>query len=135
VPSASRPRPRSSNVDRCTCLRLRQSSVVAPRPTVHEHDAHLGALRAELARPAALGIDADFISARIAPDGIVFSRWRGPISRVVRGLVKPDQLDSDRLDLELRNGPKPPATIVATVNVAALAIAEAVPVPEPVVVK
>jgi two-component system NtrC family sensor kinase len=43
---------------------------------------HRGLMRAELARQAALGVDADFTAARITPGGIVFSRWRGPASRV-----------------------------------------------------
>lgn len=48
---------------------------------------HRGLLRAELARQAALGIDADFTSARITPSGIVFSRWRGPATRVAGEVV------------------------------------------------
>src|ERR1700682_4141144 len=38
---------------------------------------HRGMLRAEVARQAALGIDADFTAARINAGGIVFTRWRG----------------------------------------------------------
>jgi signal transduction histidine kinase len=53
---------------------------------------HRGLLRAELARPAALGIDADFTEARITPGGIVFARWRGPTTRVSGEVVEePDQ--------------------------------------------
>jgi signal transduction histidine kinase len=43
---------------------------------------HRGLLSAELARQAALGIDADFTLARITAGGIVFSRWRGPAARL-----------------------------------------------------
>jgi hypothetical protein len=39
---------------------------------------HRGLLRVELARQAALGIDADFTAARLTPGGILFNRWRGP---------------------------------------------------------
>src|SRR5205085_10304327 len=38
---------------------------------------HRGLLRAELARQASLGIDADFTAARITAGGIAFARWRG----------------------------------------------------------
>src|SRR5256885_5520281 len=40
---------------------------------------HRGLLRAELARPAALGIDSDFVSARITAGGITFTLRRGPL--------------------------------------------------------
>src|SRR5262249_15129291 len=50
--------------------------------------------------------------------------------RVVRGQGKSDHIYGDRLDLELRPGPRPPATIVATTQIAAFAVAEAAPVPE-----
>src|SRR5437588_6100812 len=43
---------------------------------------HRGLMRAELARQAALGIDSDFTAAKITPSGIVFSRWRGPATRL-----------------------------------------------------
>ncbi len=43
---------------------------------------HRGLLRAELSRQAALGIDSDFTAAKITPDGTVFSRWRGPATRL-----------------------------------------------------
>ncbi|HTO95915.1 MAG TPA: HAMP domain-containing sensor histidine kinase [Myxococcales bacterium] len=43
---------------------------------------HRGILRAEVARQAALGIDADFTAARLDSGGIVFSRWRGPATRL-----------------------------------------------------
>ena len=43
---------------------------------------HRGLMRAELARPAALGIDADFTVARLTPGGITFTRFRGPATRV-----------------------------------------------------
>src|SRR5438552_2926224 len=43
---------------------------------------HRGLLRAELARQAALGIDSDFISAKVTPSGIEFNRWRGPATRL-----------------------------------------------------
>ncbi|HET7785242.1 MAG TPA: HAMP domain-containing sensor histidine kinase [Myxococcales bacterium] len=48
---------------------------------------HRGLLRAEVARQAALGIDADFTAARITPSGIVFTRWRGPSTRVPGDVV------------------------------------------------
>jgi hypothetical protein len=38
---------------------------------------HRGLLRAEVARQAALGIDADFTAARLNGSGIIFTRWRG----------------------------------------------------------
>ena len=49
---------------------------------------HRGLLRAELARQAALGIDSDFTAARITPSGIVFTRWRGPATRVASEVVE-----------------------------------------------
>ena len=53
---------------------------------------HRGVLRAELARQAALGIDADFTAARITPSGIVFSRWRGPATRLIGEVIDdPDE--------------------------------------------
>jgi two-component system NtrC family sensor kinase len=55
---------------------------------------HRGLLRAEVARQAALGIDADFTAARITPGGIVFNRWRGPALRVPAEVV--DDPDSGR---------------------------------------
>ncbi len=55
---------------------------------------HRGLLRAEVARQAALGIDADFTAARITPGGIVFTRWRGPALRVPGEVV--DDPDSGR---------------------------------------
>src|SRR5512140_59670 len=55
---------------------------------------HRGLLRAEVARQAALGIDADFTAARITPSGIVFTRWRGPATRVPAEVV--DDPDSGR---------------------------------------
>jgi two-component system NtrC family sensor kinase len=55
---------------------------------------HRGLLRAELARQAALGIDADFTAARITQSGIVFSRWRGPATRIVGEVV--DDPDTGR---------------------------------------
>jgi signal transduction histidine kinase len=48
---------------------------------------HRGLLRAEVARQAALGIDADFTAARIDPGGIVFTRWRGPATRVTGEVI------------------------------------------------
>src|SRR5471032_1237306 len=56
---------------------------------------HRGLLRAELARQAALGIDADFTAARITPSGIVFSRWRGPATRIQGEVV--DDPDDGRV--------------------------------------
>src|SRR5256885_9367679 len=55
---------------------------------------HRGLVRAELARPAALGIDSDFVSARITAGGITFTRWRGPLQappRVTSIVEEPDQ--------------------------------------------
>src|SRR2546425_9773770 len=46
---------------------------------------HRGILRAGVARQAALGIDADFTAARIEEGGIVFTRWRGPATRLAGG--------------------------------------------------
>jgi two-component system NtrC family sensor kinase len=48
---------------------------------------HRGLLRAEVARQAALGIDADFTAARINPSGITFTRWRGPATRVAGEVI------------------------------------------------
>src|SRR2546425_5877241 len=48
---------------------------------------HRGILRAEVARQAALGIDADFTAARIEAGGIVFIRWGRPSPRVGRGVI------------------------------------------------
>src|SRR5689334_5530545 len=48
---------------------------------------HRGLLRAEFARQAALGIDADFTAARIAAGGIAFTRWRGPALRLAGEVV------------------------------------------------
>ena len=55
---------------------------------------HRGILRAEVARQAALGIDADFTAARIEGGGIVFTRWRGPATRVADEVI--DDPDSGR---------------------------------------
>src|SRR5439155_1559302 len=55
---------------------------------------HRGILRAEVARQAALGIDADFTAARIEGGGIVFTRWRGPAIRVADAVI--DDPDSGR---------------------------------------
>src|SRR5438105_12003289 len=55
---------------------------------------HRGLLRAELARPAALGVDSDFVSARITAGGITFTRWRGSLQaspRVTSIVEEPDQ--------------------------------------------
>jgi len=50
---------------------------------------HRGLLRAELSRQAALGIDADFTAAHITPGGIVFTRWRGPATRLAGEVIAP----------------------------------------------
>jgi len=55
---------------------------------------HRGLLRAELTRQAALDIDADFTAARITQSGIVFSRWRGPATKVAGEVV--DDPDTGR---------------------------------------
>ena len=49
---------------------------------------HRGLLRAELSRQASLGIDSDFTAARITPNGIVFTRWRGPATRLAGEVVE-----------------------------------------------
>ena len=51
--------------------------------TIRMHRAS-GLLRAELSRQAALGVDADYVSAHIEPDGIYFRRWRGPATALGR---------------------------------------------------
>src|SRR5438128_8955404 len=56
---------------------------------------HRGILRAEVARQAALGIDADFTAARIEGGGIVFTRWRGPATRLAGEVI--DDPDSGRV--------------------------------------
>src|SRR3989475_2836766 len=48
---------------------------------------HRGILRAELARQAALGIDADFTAAHIEAGGIVFTPWGGPATRLAGGMI------------------------------------------------
>src|SRR6267143_1490050 len=48
---------------------------------------HRGLLRAEVARQAALGIDADFTAARINAGGIIFTRWRGPATRIAGEVI------------------------------------------------
>src|SRR5437763_5394578 len=48
---------------------------------------HRGLMRAELARQAALGIDSDFTAAKITPNGIIFTRWRGPATRLSGDVV------------------------------------------------
>src|SRR3982750_349096 len=55
---------------------------------------HRGLLRAELARPAPLGIYSDFVSARVTPGGITLPRWRGPLPSLPRAsaiVEEPDQ--------------------------------------------
>src|SRR5712675_2108731 len=49
---------------------------------------HRGLLRAEVARQASLGIDADFTAARITSGGIDFTRWRGPATRITGEVVE-----------------------------------------------
>ncbi len=52
---------------------------------------HRGLLRAEVARQASLGIDADFTTAQISGSGIEFTRRRGPASKVVGEVIdEPD---------------------------------------------
>ncbi len=55
---------------------------------------HRGILRAEVARQAALGVDADFTAARIEAGSIVFTRWRGPATRLADEVI--DDPDSGR---------------------------------------
>ena len=55
---------------------------------------HRGLLRAELARQAALGVDSDFTAAKITPNGIIFTRWRGPATRLSGDVV--DDPDNGR---------------------------------------
>jgi signal transduction histidine kinase len=57
---------------------------------------HRGLLRAEVARPAALGIDADFVSARISPGGIDVTRWRGPLEGLRRSSAIVDDQEQGR---------------------------------------
>jgi len=57
---------------------------------------HRGLLRAELARPAALGIDSDFVSARITPEGILLTRWRGPLPHLPRASAIVDEPEQGR---------------------------------------
>src|SRR5437762_3517381 len=52
---------------------------------------HRGLLRAEVARQASLGIDADFTAARISAGGIVFTRWRGPATRVAGEVIEDEE--------------------------------------------
>jgi two-component system, NtrC family, sensor kinase len=55
---------------------------------------HRGILRAELARQASLGIDADFTIAQISGSGIEFTRRRGPATRLAGEVI--DDPDSGR---------------------------------------
>jgi len=57
---------------------------------------HRGLLRAELARPAALGLDSDFVSARITPEGILLTRWRGPLPQLPRASAIVDEPEQGR---------------------------------------
>jgi two-component system NtrC family sensor kinase len=57
---------------------------------------HRGLLRAELARPAALGIDSDFVSARITVEGILLTRWRGPLPQLPRASAIVDEPEQGR---------------------------------------
>jgi two-component system NtrC family sensor kinase len=57
---------------------------------------HRGLLRAELARPASLGIDSDFVSARITPEGILLTRWRGPLPHLPRASAIVDEPEQGR---------------------------------------
>src|SRR2546425_11561181 len=49
---------------------------------------HRGILRAELARQAALGIDADFTAAHIEAGGIGLTRWRRPATPPAGGGIR-----------------------------------------------
>ena len=57
---------------------------------------HRGLLRAELARPAALGLDSDFVSARVTPEGITLTRWRGPLPGLPRASAIVDEPEQGR---------------------------------------
>src|SRR2546428_3788321 len=57
---------------------------------------HRGLLRAELARPAALGIDSDFVSARVTLEGITLTRWRGPLPSLPRASAIVDEPEQGR---------------------------------------
>jgi len=57
---------------------------------------HRGLLRAELARPAALGLDSDFVSARVTPEGITLTRWRGPLPSLPRASAIVDEPEQGR---------------------------------------
>jgi two-component system, NtrC family, sensor kinase len=50
-----------------------------------------GILRAEVARQASLGIDADFTAAQIEAGGIVFARRRGPVTRLSEEVIDDPQ--------------------------------------------
>jgi two-component system NtrC family sensor kinase len=54
---------------------------------------HRGLLRAELARPAALGLDSDFVSAQVTAEGISLTRWRGPLPSLPRASAIVDEPD------------------------------------------
>ncbi|HEX9575178.1 MAG TPA: ATP-binding protein [Myxococcales bacterium] len=57
---------------------------------------HRGLLRAELARPAALGLDSDFVSARVTVEGITLTRWRGPLPSLPRASAIVDEPEQGR---------------------------------------
>ena len=57
---------------------------------------HRGLLRAELARPAALGLDSDFVSAQVTAEGITLTRWRGPLPSLPRASAIVDEPDQGR---------------------------------------
>jgi two-component system, NtrC family, sensor kinase len=57
---------------------------------------HRGLLRAELARPAALGLDSDFVSAQVTAEGITLTRWRGPLPGLPRASAIVDEPDQGR---------------------------------------
>ncbi|HKC58580.1 MAG TPA: ATP-binding protein [Myxococcales bacterium] len=57
---------------------------------------HRGLLRAELARPAALGLDSDFVSAQVTAEGISLTRWRGPLPNLPRASAIVDEPEQGR---------------------------------------
>jgi signal transduction histidine kinase len=80
---------------------------------------HRGLLRVELARQAALGIDADFTAARLTPGGILFNRWRGPASRTLGEVIDaPDSGRALRVVAPFSDGRGARARLVLTASLA-----------------
>jgi signal transduction histidine kinase len=80
---------------------------------------HRGLLRVELARQAALGIDADFTAARLTPGGILFNRWRGPAMRTLGEVIDaPDSGRALRVVAPFSDGRGARARLVLTASLA-----------------